>query len=207
MIGQTKTTCGLSEIQFGLVKLPYKNIRRHSNEFKNAKHLPCVVDCTDAGRVRRRRERHFTDSEQFAGATSHSDVATVLATNGCPAVTLSGVDAQTLTGDSTPLRLGTYGTRRPDPPVLVNGKHSPANYRPAPAIPRWQFATSDPTNGALTFECDVAPDVGWHSYKRNGSAHQKLVVTAGATLLPNLCTRSITASNSSVTLPSIPRGM
>ncbi len=78
-------------------------------------------------------------------------------------LTLNGIDAQTLTGATTPLQLGTYGTRSPGAPVLINGKHSPSNYRAAPVLPAWQFATTDPTNGALTFECDVAPAMGWHS--------------------------------------------
>jgi pectate lyase len=110
--------------------------------------------------------------------------STVVSAAGCPALTLTGIDAQSLTGESTPLQLGTYGTRRPGAPVLVDGKHSPANYRAAPALPAWQFATTDPTNGALTFECDVAPSIGWHSYKRNGAAHQQLVVTGGRTAAP-----------------------
>ncbi|MES2321893.1 MAG: hypothetical protein V4633_06505 [Pseudomonadota bacterium] len=76
---------------------------------------------------------------------------------------MNGIDAQTLTGATTPLQLGTYGTRSPGAPVLINGKHSPSNYRAAPVLPAWQFATTDPTNGALTFECDVAPAMGWHS--------------------------------------------
>jgi pectate lyase len=103
----------------------------------------------------------------------------------CPALTLDGIDAQTLTGASTPLQMGTFGTRRPGPPVLVDGKHSPSNYRAAPVLPAWQFATTDPTNGALTFECDVAPSVGWHSYRRNGSSHQKVVVTGGRNATPD----------------------
>ncbi len=111
-------------------------------------------------------------------------LATVVSGNACPALTLTGIDAQTLTGESTPLQLGTYGTRSPGAPVLIGGKHSPANYRAAPVLPAWQFATTDPTNGALTFECDVAPGVGWHSYKRNGSAHQAVLVTGGRNAAP-----------------------
>ncbi|MFC0252401.1 pectate lyase family protein [Massilia consociata] len=110
--------------------------------------------------------------------------ASVTSAGACPALALDGIDAQTLTGESTPLQLGTYGTRRPGAPVLIGGKHSPTNYRAAPVLPTWQFATSDPTNGVLTFECDVAPNVGWHSYKRNGSAHQKVVVTGGRNAAP-----------------------
>lgn len=111
-------------------------------------------------------------------------LAAVVSGSACPELALTGLDAQTLTGASTPLQLGTYGTRRPGAPVLVGGKHSPANYRAAPVLPAWQFATSDPTNGALTFECDVAPSVGWHSYKRNGTSHQQVVVTGGRNAAP-----------------------
>lgn len=115
--------------------------------------------------------------------TSSLVVASASAT-ACPALTLNGIDAQTLTGASTPLQLGTYGTRRPGAPVLIDGKHSPTNYRPAPVLPTWQFATSDPTNGALGFECDVAPAVGWHGYKRNGGSHQQVIVTGGRNAAP-----------------------
>ena len=111
-------------------------------------------------------------------------LATVVSGSACPALTINGIDAQSLTGASTPLQMGNYGTRVPGAPVLIGGKHSPSNYRAAPVRPTWQFATSDPTNGALTFECDVAPTVGWHSYKRNGSAHQQLVVTGGRNAAP-----------------------
>src|SRR5438874_94665 len=93
-------------------------------------------------------------------ATSSKLLATVGSSSACPALTLNGIDAQTLTGDSTPLQMGTYGTRRPGAPVLLDGKHDPSNYRAAPVLPVWQFATTDPTNGVLTFECDVAPSTG-----------------------------------------------
>lgn len=106
-------------------------------------------------------------------------LATIVSSSACPTLTLPGIDAQTLTGESTPLQLGTYGTRKPGAPVLINGKHSPTNYRAAPVLPTWQFATTDPSNGALSFECDVAPSIGWHNYKRNGSSHQQVVVTGG----------------------------
>lgn len=120
------------------------------------------------------------------GQMSKTSSLVVSAASGtaCPALTLNGIDAQTLTGASTPLQLGTYGTRRPGPPVAIDGKHSPTNYRAAPVLPNWQFATSDPTNGVLSFECDVAPTVGWHSYKRNGGAHQQVVVTGGRNAAP-----------------------
>jgi pectate lyase len=86
----------------------------------------------------------------------------------CPAVSPSGIDAQTLTGETTPLQTAAYGVR---------------NYRAAPAKPAWQFATTDPTNGQLSdLECAVAPDVGFHGYRRKGgspSAHEKVTVTGG----------------------------
>jgi len=115
--------------------------------------------------------------------TSSLVVASAVA-SGCPALALDGTDAQTLTGASTPLQLGTYGTRRPGAPVLIDGKHSPSNYRAAPVLPSWQFATSDPTGGALTFECEVAPSSGWHSFKRSGNGHERVVVTGGRNAAP-----------------------
>jgi pectate lyase len=125
-----------------------------------------------------------TDVAPQASSMSRT-AALVASSSACPALTISGIDAQSLTGASTPLQMGTFGTRRPGPPVLVDGKHSPSNYRVAPVVPAWQFATTDPTNGALSFECDVAPDTGWHSYKRNGAtAHQKVVVTGGRNAAP-----------------------
>lgn len=125
-------------------------------------------------------------SAQTRGTIVSSSSSSAAATaSACPALALDGIDAQTLTGASTPLQMGSYGTRRPGPPVLIDGKHSPANYRAAPVLPVWQFATSDPTNGVLTFECDVAPANGWHSYKRDGSSHQKIVVTGGRNATPD----------------------
>jgi pectate lyase len=125
------------------------------------------------------------ESASSPGAPASAKLlATVVAGSACPALALSGIDAQTLTGATTPLQMGNYGSRVPGAPVLIGGKHSPANYRAAPVLPAWQFATLDPTNGALTFECDVAPVVGWHSYKRNGSSHQQVVVTGGRNAAP-----------------------
>lgn len=128
------------------------------------------------------------ESAGGAGTAQGQPATKLLAAAGtgtaCPALTLNGIDAQTLTGDSTPLQMGNYGTRVPGAPVLIDGKHSPTNYRAAPVLPTWQFATTDPTNGALTFECDVAPSVGWHAYKRNGSGHQQVIVTGGRNAAP-----------------------
>lgn len=125
-----------------------------------------------------------TGSPPVQMSKTSSLVVSSTAATACPALSLNGIDARTLTGASTPLQLGTYGTRRPGAPVLVGGKHSPANYRPAPVRPAWQFATTDPSNGMLSFECDPAPAVGWHSYKRNGSGHQKVIVTGGRNAAP-----------------------
>ena len=101
----------------------------------------------------------------------------------CPSITLNGIDAQTLTGDSTPLQTGSYGVRNLSAPVLIDSKHDPANYLAAPVKPTWQFATVDPTNGRLTdLECAVAPEVGFHGYHRKDgspSSHEKVVVTGG----------------------------
>lgn len=125
-----------------------------------------------------------TGTQASPAVKALASVDSVATAGACPALALDGIDAQTLTGDATPLQLGTFGTRRPGPPVLVDGKHSPANYRAAPVLPAWQFATSDPTGGALGFECDAAPAAGWHAYKRNGGAHQRVVVTGGRNAAP-----------------------
>jgi pectate lyase len=107
----------------------------------------------------------------------------------CPAVVLGGVDAQTLTGASTPLQTDRYGVRDYSPPVLVDGKHNPSNYKVAPVLPKWQFATVDPTKGKLTdLECSVAPAVGFHGFKRKSaspSSHEVVVVTGGRNAKPN----------------------
>jgi hypothetical protein len=107
----------------------------------------------------------------------------------CPSVTVDGIDAQTLTGDITPLQIAAYGVRNFSAPVAVDGKHDPANYLPAPVKPTWQFATTDPTGGQPTdLECAVGPDVGFHSYKRKGgspSAHEKVAVTGGRNAATN----------------------
>lgn len=92
-----------------------------------------------------------------------------------PPAPAPATDALSLTDTSAPLLLD-MGTRSYAPPVLVDGLHSPANYRAAPRLPAWQFATSDPTQGVLTFEREVAPDTGWHGYSRKG----KVLVTGGS---------------------------
>ena len=74
-----------------------------------------------------------------------------------------------------------YGTRTYSAPVLVDGKHSPSNYRAAPALPTWQFTTVDPTAGKLSFERATAPASGWHTWSRKG----KVIVTGGAAAATN----------------------
>ncbi len=117
------------------------------------------------------------------GGSSGAGGAGSTGARACPSVTLDGIDAQTLTGDSTPVQTAAYGVRNLSAPVEVNGKHDPANYLAAPVKPTWQFATSDPTNGQLTeLECAVAPDVGFHGFRRKAgspSAHEKVAVTGG----------------------------
>ncbi|GAA5172217.1 hypothetical protein GCM10025770_38030 [Viridibacterium curvum] len=84
-----------------------------------------------------------------------------------------------------------YGIRSYSAPVKDSNGHDPANYKVAPKLPTWQFATVDPTGGALTsLECDVAPDSGWHTYRRtSGTAatitHGKVVVTGGRNAAAN----------------------
>lgn len=90
------------------------------------------------------------------------------------------IDAVTLTDPTAPLMFDV-GDRTFSPPVTINGKHNPANYRPAPVLPHWQFATTDPTNGVLTFEREVAPAHGWHSFSRRGP----VVVSGGASAAPD----------------------
>ncbi|MFP5391837.1 MAG: polysaccharide lyase family 1 protein [Gammaproteobacteria bacterium] len=86
------------------------------------------------------------------------------------------IDARTLTGASTPLLLGSYGTRTYSAPVKDDNGHAPANYKAAPKLPTWQFAQVDPTGGVLTFERQTAPQNGWHTISRAG----KVVVTGGS---------------------------
>ncbi|MDR7331835.1 hypothetical protein [Roseateles asaccharophilus] len=85
------------------------------------------------------------------------------------------IDAVSLTDTSAPL-LFDIGTRTYAAPTTISGLHNPSNYRAAPRLPAWQFATSDPTNGVLTFERETAPDIGWHGQSRKG----KVLVTGGS---------------------------
>lgn len=90
------------------------------------------------------------------------------------------IDAVTLTDPSAPL-LFDIGNRSYAAPTTLGGLHNPANYRPAPRLPAWQFATVDPTGGQLTFEREVAPDIGWHGQSRAG----KVRVTGGSSAAAN----------------------
>lgn len=124
-----------------------------------------------------------TGGATASGGSSGKGGAGGMGVPACPALPPSGIDAQTLTGESTPLQTAAYGVRNYSAPVVVDGKHDPSNYRAAPQKPTWQFATNDPTNGQLSdLECAVAPEVGFHSYRRKGgspSAHEKVTVTGG----------------------------
>ncbi len=90
------------------------------------------------------------------------------------------IDAVSLTDTSAPLLFDT-GTRNYAAPTTISGLHNPANYRAAPRLPAWQFATVDPTNGVLTFERETAPDIGWHGQSRKG----KVRVTGGSSAAAN----------------------
>lgn len=65
--------------------------------------------------------------------------------------------------------------------MLIDGLHNPSNYKAAPKLPAWQFATVDPTGGVLSFERATAPQDGWHSWSRKG----KVVVTGGSAAASN----------------------
>lgn len=93
----------------------------------------------------------------------------------------ASVDAKTLTGASTPLQTAAYGVRNFSAPVMVGKLHDPANYKAAPKQPAWQFATTDPTAGKLTFERQTAPADGWHTFSRKG----RVVVSGGAAAAAN----------------------
>ena len=91
------------------------------------------------------------------------------------------IDAATLVGVSTPLQTAQYGVRNYSAPVLVNGLHDPASYMAAPKLPKWQFASADPTGGVLTFERQSAPAAGWHAWSRKGN----VLVTGGGAASAN----------------------
>jgi len=90
------------------------------------------------------------------------------------------VDAATLSTGLPAAQISPQaGVRTYSAPVLLDGKHDPANYRAAPALPAWQFANADPTGGALGIECQPAPANGWHGFARNGTGHKPVLVTGG----------------------------
>jgi pectate lyase len=90
------------------------------------------------------------------------------------------IDALSLTDPTAPL-LFDVGNRSYAAPTTISGLHNPANYRAAPRLPAWQFATVDPTNGVLSFERETAPDIGWHGQSRKG----KVRVTGGSSAAAN----------------------
>lgn len=90
------------------------------------------------------------------------------------------IDAVNLTDTTAPL-LFDVGTRSYAAPVTISGLHNPSNYRAAPKLPAWQFATVDPTGGQLTFERETAPDTGWHNQSRKG----RVLVTGGSSAAAN----------------------
>jgi pectate lyase len=125
-------------------------------------------------------------SSVSSSVTSTSSSSAASATGGGQSSSWAGssataTDARAQTGASTPLPDARYGTRTYSAPVLVDGKHSPSNYRAAPALPVWQFATVDPTAGKLSFERATAPASGWHTWSRKG----KVIVTGGAAAATN----------------------
>ena len=89
-------------------------------------------------------------------------------------------DAVALTDTTAPL-LFDIGNRNYSAPVTISGLHNPSNFRAAPKLPAWQFATVDPTGGVLTFERDTAPDIGWHGQSRKG----RVLVTGGSRAAAN----------------------
>lgn len=127
-----------------------------------------------------------TASSSTSSSSSSTSSTSAYSSATCPSLTLAATDAQTLTGDSTPItQIPLYGVRSYSAPALISGLHDPSNYLAAPVLPTWQFAATDPTNGILSsLECDVAQDVGWHNYHRtSGTAstitHGKVIVTGG----------------------------
>lgn len=117
-------------------------------------------------------------SSSSSAASSSSVASSSVASSSSSSVssTASGIDALTLTGSSTPFQSAKYGVRDYSAPVLVSGLHDPSNYKAAPRLPTWQFATVDPTGGVLSFERATAPQNGWHTWSRAG----KVVVTGGS---------------------------
>ncbi|MEC5386446.1 hypothetical protein VVD49_11980 [Uliginosibacterium sp. H3] len=126
-------------------------------------------------------------SSSVASSVASSSVASSVASSSAASSVASGtIDARTLTGATTPLQnvngSYTYGVRNYAAPATIDGLHNPSNYKAAPVLPTWQFATVDPTGGALTNgERDVAPANGWHTYSQQG----KVTVTGGSAASTN----------------------
>ncbi len=120
-------------------------------------------------------------------SSSSSSVASSVSSSSVPSSSssssLSGglIDARSLTGASTPLQTAQYGIRNYSAPVKNSNGHDPSNYKAAPKLPSWQFATVDPTGGVLSFERATAPQDGWHSFSRKG----KVLVTGGSAAAAN----------------------
>lgn len=122
-----------------------------------------------------------------AATSSTPSVTLYRSSTSCPGITLASPDAASLTGTSTPLQTADYHRENNGkilPFQVINKLHG-YRYAAAPVLPAWQFASSDPSGGVLgALECDVAPDLGWHSYARSsGTAtpvtHRKVTVTGG----------------------------
>lgn len=97
------------------------------------------------------------------------------------AVMAADIDAKTLTSGLISINT-SYGTRNYSAPATdSNNKHSPANYKAAPKLPTWQSVTADPTKGVLTFERQIAPQDGWHTWSRSG----RVLVTGGSSAPAN----------------------
>ncbi|MDO6384918.1 MULTISPECIES: polysaccharide lyase family 1 protein [unclassified Uliginosibacterium] len=121
-----------------------------------------------------------------SAAVSSAAASSVAASSAAASsVSAAGIDARTLTGASTPLQnvsgSYTYGVRNYLAPATIDGLHNPTNYKAAPVLPTWQFATVDPTGGVLSFERATAPQNGWHTWSRKG----KVVVTGGSAAAAN----------------------
>ncbi|MFT3734075.1 MAG: pectate lyase precursor [Rhodocyclaceae bacterium] len=115
-------------------------------------------------------------ASSVASSSVASSVSSSVASSVSSSVASGTIDAKTLTGASTPFQSANYGVRNYSAPVKDSNGHDPANYKAAPVLPTWQFASSDPTGGKLTFEREVAPANGWHTWSLKG----KVTVTGGS---------------------------
>lgn len=127
-------------------------------------------------------------SSSVASSVASTGDRGIISTTACTSVALAYPDAATLTGASTPLQTALYGVRNYSAPAVVGGLHDPANYRAAPVLPTWSFATVDPSHGVLTaLECALADENGWAVYRRDGSAtnNTRVSVTGGRNAAAN----------------------